>query len=46
VPEPTINAPLLPLLVVPVLSTNKPLTPAAPEFAVRINKAPLLVKEL
>jgi hypothetical protein len=35
------NPPLLPLVVVPVLNTNSPLTPDVPASPVRINNAPL-----
>ena len=37
------NAPLLPELELPVLSTNNPLTPELPAFAVRRSSTPLLV---
>jgi hypothetical protein len=42
VPDPIYNAPLLPELDVPVLSTKIPLTPAAPAFDVWSSNAPLL----
>ena len=38
--------PLFPELELPVLSTNKPLTPKAPAFDVISNNAPLLVAVL
>jgi hypothetical protein len=38
--------PLSPELAVPVLSTNNPLTPAVPAFAVVIDNLPLLDTEL
>jgi len=41
-PDPMYKAPLLPLLAVPELNTNRPLTPLVPALAVRILKAPLL----
>jgi len=41
-PDPTYTAPLSPTLAVPVLSTNKPLTPDVPEFAVLNNNDPLV----
>ncbi len=40
-PDPTYTDPLSPTLAVPVLSTNKPLTPDVPEFAVLIIIIPL-----
>lgn len=41
-PDPTYNAPLLPTLALPVLSTNMPLTPVLPAFDVCTRIAPLL----
>ena len=40
-PEPIYNAPLFPTLDVPVLNTNKPLTPLFPAFEVPTTNAPL-----
>jgi len=45
-PVPIRKAPLLPPLAVPELKTSKPLTPAAPAFALRILISPLLVAML
>ena len=45
VPVPRYNAPLVPLLDVPVDNTVNPLTPAAPALAVWTSKLPLLVAE-
>jgi len=45
-PDPRYNEPLLPVLALPVLSTNKPLTPAVPAFRDRRITSPLLVEEL
>ena len=43
VPDPMYNAPLTPILALPVLSTRIPLTPATPAFDVCKSNAPLLV---
>jgi len=40
-PVPMYKAPVLPKLAVPVLNTNRPLTPDSPALAVVINIAPL-----
>jgi len=45
-PLPTITAPLVPLLDVPVLITNMPLVPDTPAFDVIITTPPLLDDEL
>ena len=42
-PDPMYNAPVLPLLDVPVLKTIIPDTPVVPALAVAINKSPLEV---
>ena len=42
-PEPTDRVPLLPPFAEPELNTSRPLTPAEPAFAVRIDITPLLV---
>jgi len=44
-PEPKTTDPLTPELAVPVLSTNIPLTPFAPEFEVRSVIDPLEVED-